>query len=72
MRVLSLSRVIIGTGSGDGALSYRLAQSEKKIHVGQFVKGWKRLVIPGAPGPLLQETLVALMVAGCRATARRQ
>ena len=34
MRVLSLSRVIIGTGSGDGALSYRLAQSEKKIHVG--------------------------------------
>ena len=72
MRVLSLSRVIIGTGSGDGALSYRLAQSEKKIHVGQFVKGWKRFVGPSAPGPPLQEALAVVKRIGRSIIARRQ
>ena len=37
-----------------------------------FAKGWKRLVKPGAPGPLLQEALVVVKRIGCRAIARRR
>ncbi len=37
-----------------------------------FAKSCNRCVNPGAPEPPLQETLVALMTAGCRITARRR
>jgi hypothetical protein len=50
-----LSRLIIGTGSGDGTLAYSLAQSKEKIYMAAIREVLEGLVKPGTPGPLLQE-----------------
>ena len=47
-------------------------QAVQKLREAVLAEGWKLFVKPGAPGPLSQEALVAVTMAGCSPIARRR